>query len=68
MPADLLERLVARDVAVVLVSSAERHEVEYYVDLLDAPGSRLGIDLGRRRFAIQARSGADSDRASAVGM
>lgn len=33
---DLLERLVARDVAVVLVSSAERHEVEYYVALLDA--------------------------------
>jgi HAD superfamily hydrolase (TIGR01549 family) len=33
---ELLERLVARDVAVVLVSSAERHEVEYYVGLLDA--------------------------------
>jgi HAD superfamily hydrolase (TIGR01549 family) len=33
---DLLQRLVARDVAVVLVSSAERHEVEYYVALLDA--------------------------------
>src|ERR1700759_5352271 len=33
---DLLERLVARDVVVVLVSSAERHEVDYYVDLLDA--------------------------------
>ncbi len=33
---DLLERLVSRDVVVVLVSSAERHEVEYYVGLLDA--------------------------------
>jgi phosphoglycolate phosphatase-like HAD superfamily hydrolase len=27
---------VPRDVVVVLVSSAERHEVDYYVDLLDA--------------------------------
>lgn len=33
---ELLERLVARDVVVVLVSSAQRHEVDYYVDLLDA--------------------------------
>jgi HAD superfamily hydrolase (TIGR01549 family) len=33
---DLLERLVARDVVAVLVSSAERHEVEYYVGLLEA--------------------------------
>ena len=32
----LLERLVARDVVAVLVSSAERHEVEYYVGLLEA--------------------------------
>jgi HAD superfamily hydrolase (TIGR01549 family) len=33
---ELLERLVARDVVVVLVSSAERDEVEHYVELLDA--------------------------------
>lgn len=67
---DLLERLVSRDVTVVLVSSAERHEVEYYVDLLDAQdlvwastsagdGSRSKPDPEPIRIALR-RSGCDA--------
>ncbi|HEV8453077.1 MAG TPA: HAD family hydrolase [Gaiellales bacterium] len=67
---DLLERLVARDVAVVLVSSAERSEVEYYLGLLDAQdlvwastsaadGSRSKPDPEPIEIALT-RSGCDS--------
>lgn len=67
---DLLERLVARDVVVVLVSSAERHEVEYYVGLLDAEdlvwastsaadGSRSKPDPEPIEIALQ-QSGCDA--------
>jgi HAD superfamily hydrolase (TIGR01549 family) len=67
---DLLERLVARDVVVVLVSSAERLEVEYYVDLLEAEdlvwastsaadGSRSKPDPEPIRIALT-RSGCDA--------
>jgi HAD superfamily hydrolase (TIGR01549 family) len=67
---DLLERLVSRDVTVVLVSSAERDEVEYYVDLLDAQdlvwastsaadGSRSKPDPEPIRIALR-RSGCDA--------
>ena len=67
---DLLERLVARDIVVVLVSSAERHEVEYYVGLLDAEdlvwastsaadGSQSKPDPEPVQIALQ-RSGCDA--------
>jgi HAD superfamily hydrolase (TIGR01549 family) len=67
---DLLERLVARDVIVVLVSSAERHEVEYYIDLLEAQdlvwastsaadGSRSKPDPEPIRIGLR-RSGCDA--------
>ena len=67
---DLLERLVARDVTVVLVSSAERDEVEYYVGLLDAQdliwastsagdSSRSKPDPEPIRIALE-RSGCDA--------
>lgn len=67
---DLLERLVARDIAVVLVSSAERSEVDYYLGLLDAQdlvwastsaadGSRSKPDPEPIEIALT-RSGCDS--------
>jgi beta-phosphoglucomutase-like phosphatase (HAD superfamily) len=64
---ELLERLVARDVVVVLVSSAERDEVGYY-GAAGCRGPCLGIHLGGRRLPVQARPGTDPDRAHAVGM
>jgi HAD superfamily hydrolase (TIGR01549 family) len=67
---ELLERLVACDVVVVLVSSAERHEVEAYLELLDAhdlvwastsaaDGSHSKPDPEPIQIALQ-RSGSDA--------